>query len=146
MKYTIYLDYQGTIVEAGMRRTNFGWVEVVKKLQDAGHTVILNTSYVDDTDKTRFNEALEMVNEGAWHSLRDRSQRDDFELKPIDAHPFKVQPCRWDFEQAEKSGEIYIDDFAYGIPLKRSGFTQSMLVDWVKVDEEFEENGLYIQE
>lgn len=146
MKFKIYLDYQGTLIENGIDRCNFGCMEVIEKLQKAGHEIILNTSHVEDKDPSKLNAAMAMVNEKAWLFVKDRSRRDDFELEPIPVNKFKYQPEIWDWKRMKSSGIMTIDDYAIGIPLKLSGFTNYNLVDWSKLDTEFEENGMYIQE
>ena len=44
--YKIYLDFDGTCVEhryPEIGKYNFGAIEVIEKLQQAGHNIILNT-------------------------------------------------------------------------------------------------------
>ena len=51
----IYLDFDGTVVEHDypeIGKLNPGALEVIKKLQDAGHTIILNTMRVEFNDGT----------------------------------------------------------------------------------------------
>jgi hypothetical protein len=70
----IYLDFDGTVVEhqyPKMGRCNFGCFEVIKKLQNAGHVIILNTYRADCEDGT-LEEALKLINDDYWHLLKDR--------------------------------------------------------------------------
>lgn len=134
----IFLDYQGTLVEQYpyMKRCNFGCIEVIKKLQDAGHELIINTDYKE--------EAKKMLNEQYWMFLRDGRQRDNFELKPITkALKDKSRPDRWDWETMKETGEMYIDDLATDIPLKNCCMTQGQMVDWDILDKQFTEQGIY---
>lgn len=140
MKYTIYLDFQGTVIETGIERCNFGCFEVLKKLQDAGHTIILNTSYADE-DKAKLAKALKYVNEDSWMHFKLRNS--EMELSPITSTTTKYGPDRWDWEKHNREKVIYIDDYSYGIPLKKSGFTTFNRVDFEKLDIEFQEKGLY---
>jgi len=149
----IYLDFDGTVVEhyyPKMGRANFGAVEVVKKLQDAGHEVILNTYRADCKDGT-IEKALEYLNEGAWRVVKDRSKRNDFELKPIIAIKNKIHPAPWkmfDKDEIEIYGKeqgepyIFIDDSATNMCLKRAVMTDGWMVDWDKVVEELIKVGI----
>lgn len=134
----IYLDYIGTVVETN-GRCNFGCFEVIKKLQDAGHTIVLNTS----NEGQELEKALDMINNKHWMFIIDRRNRNDFEIQPISHTKEKFRPNRWDLDEAIKHGEMYIDDYAYGIPTKPSGFTSSNLVDWNVLDTLFKEKGVY---
>lgn len=143
----IYLDFDGTVVEhqyPKIGRANFGAVEVVKRLQDAGHDVELNTYRRDAADGT-LEQALEYLNEGAWRVVLDRSKRDEFQLKPIKATKNKIHPSPWklfDNDEIEiygkETGEpyIFIDDSATNMCLKPAAMTNGMMVDWDKVVEE----------
>jgi len=57
----IYLDFDGTVVEHDypcIGRLNPNALEVIKRLQDAGHNIILNTMRVEFKDGT-MKEALD---------------------------------------------------------------------------------------
>lgn len=61
----IYLDFDGTVVEHDYPRIgklNPNSLEVVKKLQDAGHTIILNTMRAEFDDGS-MQEALDFINQ-----------------------------------------------------------------------------------
>jgi hypothetical protein len=143
----IYLDFDGTVVEhvfPGMGRCNFGCFEVIKKLQDAGHEIILNT-YRADLGQGYVKDALSMVNDMCEYFIKDRSQRKEFELLPISALDKKIHPPRFDMEEALRSGELFIDDNSYGTPLKPAVMSNGMMVDWDALDVIFERHGLYKQ-
>lgn len=139
----IFLDFVGTVVEPSTKligRCNFGCFEVIKKLQDAGHLIILNTSYTGED----LEQALDLINNKHWMLIKDRSQRDSFEIKPIKAHSAKINPDRWDLDAAIESDILFIDDYAFGIPTKKCAMVENMrMVDWDVLDKEFEEKGLY---
>lgn len=142
---TIYLDFDGTVVEhvfPGMGRCNFGCFEVIKKLQDAGHEIILNT-YRADIGKPELDAAMRIVNEFNWLFVKERSLRDDFALKPIDAAEKKIYPPMFDMKQAIKDEVLFIDDQATGTPLKRACMSNGMMVDWDVLDLLFQQYRLY---
>jgi hypothetical protein len=143
----IYLDFDGTVVEhafPGKGRCNFGCFEIIKKLQDAGHDIVLNT-YRADIGKEFLNEALSMVNDMCEYFIKDRSKRSEFELIPIPAVSKKIYPPKFDLDEAFRSGELFIDDQSYGTPLKSAVMSNGVMVDWDKLDVIFEESGLYLQ-
>lgn len=128
----IYLDFEGTVIESGrMTRENFGCMPIIKKLQDAGHEIILNT-YRADTSQESLEKALDFIN---YHRK--------VELQPIKALPRKVTPPSWDLPSAIHYGVLYIDDISYGIPLKPCCMVSGKMVDWEKLDKQFQEHNLY---
>lgn len=131
----IYLDYKGTIVENDYNligRENFGWAEVVIKLQKAGHKVILNTSLAEEKPEA-LDKVLRFIN---------LHPRYDFP-NPIGALAAKYAPGEWEPDLWDSAEYICIDDYARGIPLKESGFGNGRLVNWEALDQEFERAGLY---
>jgi len=141
----IYLDFDGTVVEhqyPKMGRCNFGCFEVMKKLQDAGHEIILNTYRADIGDGT-LEEALSLINDRCNVYIKDRSQRDTFDLLPITATERKIYPAPWHLEQARQTQTLFIDDIAHGMPLKPAVMTKGRMVDWDEVDKQLEQNGFY---
>lgn len=141
----IYLDFDGTVVEhtyPTIGRCNFGCFEVIKKLQDAGHEIILNTMRVELNDGT-FEKSLKHLSNG-WMMIKDKSKRDSFEMKEItDYTKSKIHPHRWDLENSIKIGEMYIDDIATDIPLKDAVMTNGKMVDWDELDRQFIEYKIY---
>jgi len=140
----IYLDIVGTIVEQSdekIGRVNFGCFEIIKKLQDAGHSFILNTSY---TGKDLEN-VLQLVNEDSWMFFKDRrNQNFDLEIKPIlDVVKEKIYPDNWDWEEMIKNQTIFIDDMSNNIPLKKCCMHYGNMVDWYEIDKQFIEHKLY---
>ncbi len=131
----IYLDFDGTIVEheyPKMGRMNFGCLEVIKKLQNAGHEFILNTYRADCNDGT-LQQALDYLN----NNVR-------FEISPITQHTkTKISPHPWDIKTAKERDFMHIDDIALHIPLKPCAMISGSMVDWDAMDKIFEENGLY---
>ena len=133
---TIYLDFDGTVVahrypEIG--EYNEGCFEVLKKLQEAGHSIILNTSRSDFQNGT-IDEALFYL----------KKNEDQF-LHPIKEHtPSKLQPTEWSWDGILLFDTMFIDDISKGIPLKKDENSNTFeMVDWVQLDKEFEENGIY---
>jgi hypothetical protein len=162
----IYLDFDGTVVEhewPKIGRCNYGCFEVIKKLQDAGHEIILNTSRAESYDKT-LNEALEYINDKAWMFVEsydktlnealeyindkawmfvNRSLRDNFKLNPIIASRVKLNSPDWNWFMIEASQEMYIDDQAINTPLKPACMNKSMMVDWDELNRQFIEHKIY---
>jgi len=142
----IYLDFDGTVVEhqyPKMGRCNFGSIEVIKKLQDSGHEIILNT-YRSETNNGTLESALKLLNEQYWMILRDRNSRENFEMKPITKYcKGKIHPNIFDWETIKNTNEMYIDDQALNIPLKKAAMIDGMMVDWDELDKQFEANGIY---
>ena len=101
-KYKIYLDFDGTCVEFAypqIGRANFGCIEVIEKLQQAGHTIILNTYRVECEDGT-LEQAMEWF-ERAWMYLIDEERRitKNLNLKlPFECTSYKHNPEYWDWD------------------------------------------------
>ena len=132
----IYLDIQNTLFELN-DRCNFGWVEVIKKLQDSGkHKIILNTSFKG----IELDKYLQRINEDSWMFSRDK----DMEIQPIlDVVSEKIYPSKWDWKQMVENDIMFIDDSALCIDLRTDfeGFVS--IVNWDKLDKQFEENNMY---
>lgn len=130
----IYLDFDGTVVEhtyPNIGRVNFGCFEVIKKLQDKGHEVILNT-YRADLSEEKLNQALSIINDLAWRFTEDRNN--EFDLIPIKALTSKVHPPQFNIEQFIKDDVFFIDDQSNGTPLKPAVMTLGKMVDWKKLE------------
>lgn len=142
----IYLDFDGTVVEhayPNMGRANFGCVEIIKKLQDAGHEIILNT-YRADIGEAALTPALKLINEMPYALLKDRTIMDSFEMQPITkVLKSKLHPIDWDWNLHRETGTIFIDDITPNIPLKPAIMVKGNIVDWDAIDREFIENGMY---
>jgi hypothetical protein len=136
IKLKIMLDFDGTVVEhqyPHLGRCNYGCMEVIKKLQDAGHEVVLNTYRADCNDGT-LEVALKLINEKSWMLLKDKANMETFDLIPITASPTKRYPLPFDLEDAIKTGVLYIDDVQNGVPLKPCVMTSGEMVDWDTVE------------
>ena len=129
----IYLDFDGTVVShrfPNIGEYNVMCKKVIVSLLKEGHTVILNTKRIEFRDKTYINDSL------------------DFVYRLI--HPYKINfteskyiPQKWDWRRMFDDGKIYIDDIAEGIPLKKCEEGISDVVDFVELDKQFRENGIY---
>lgn len=142
----IYLDFDGTVVEHAypkLGRCNFGCFEVIKKLQDAGHKIILNTYRADIGDGS-LEMALEYINEHACYFVKDRALRQTFKLDIADYCPKKIHPPKFDWADIINANQLFIDDQAYGTPLKKAVMSNGMMVDWDELDKQFEANGMYL--
>ena len=130
----IYLDFDGTVVEHSYPRIgiyNAPAFEVIKKLQAAGHEIILNTYRANLSNGTLEN-AIDYLN---------RSQND---FAPILKHEqIKIDPTPWNWKLHKQTSIIYIDDICPGIPVIDGVRTYGVMVDWKALDREFEEHGVY---
>lgn len=132
----IYLDFDGTVVEhqyPNIGMYNIGCFEVIKKLQNAGHHIILNTYRANCNDGT-LELALNYLFEAA--SKNNFTVISDFEKK-------KIEPYPWNWDFFKKYNLIFIDDICANIPLKPPTNAEYPIVDWKKLDREFEEQGIY---
>lgn len=128
----IYLDFDGTMVEHDeypkIGRFNPKAFQVVKKLQEAGHTVILNTMRAEMNDGT-LEKALEYMKDG-WMIVGD----DDFQLEPIKSTRKKLHPHPWPAMELSEQEDLYIDDIATNIPLMPCAMIRSVMVDWETIE------------
>jgi hypothetical protein len=144
----VYLDFDGTVVEYDFPRVgrcNFGCIEVIDKIQKAGHTVVLNTARCEGEDPKYMQQAIDWF-QYAWMLVKDREDIGvdaDFELLPIEATKTKIQPCKWDLSNIYEQGYLMIDDNAYGMPLKPSCMVSRPMVDWDEVDRQLERINFY---
>jgi hypothetical protein len=133
---TIYLDFDGTVVEhqyPKIGRENFGCMEVIKKLQDAGHKIVLNT-YRAEVGNGTLAKAIDYINLHHAVELNDM----------IEVSSKKIHPPEWDIERQIIEEVLFIDDQARNIPLKPTIIVEnSKMVDWDKLDEQFKKHGLY---
>lgn len=131
----IYLDFDGTVVEhyfPEIGAENPHAIKVVARLQAAGHEVVLNT-YRADIDMQHVQEALDFI-----HSF-------DEIKKPIEKFlPKKLEPRSFDLDVAKESNQLYIDDIATGIPMRRNIVLEhGMMVDWLELERKLEEAGFF---
>ncbi len=142
----IYLDFDGTVVEhqyPKMGKSNFGCLEVIKKLQDAGHEIILN-SYRADCNNGTLEEAQKLLNEQCFKLLKDPALLNEFQIKPITKYARnKLIPGNWDWNFFKSGNVMFIDDKSSGIPLKKAVWSHGWMVDWEIVDAQFIEHGIY---
>jgi hypothetical protein len=130
----IYLDFDGTVVEhqyPKIGRENFGCMPVIKKLQEAGHTIILNT-FRANIDPVELQRALDYLN-----------HHHKYELAPIIAAVEKIYPPRWDWNTICDTGIMFIDDIAENMRLKSAVMSPGKMVHWDYLDKEFEQKGIY---
>lgn len=129
----IYLDFDGTVVEhqyPALGLPNEGCFEVLKKLQSAGHEIILNT-YRANISKDALLLAIMYLNQNKIiHPIKNIA-------------PKKIAPKPWNWDYFKKHDLIYIDDICEGIPLKPAKNAEYDIVDWKKLDKEFLGNGVY---
>jgi len=135
-KMKIYLDFDGTVVEhqyPNIGVYNEGCFEVIQKLQKARHRIILNTYRANLKDGT-LQAAITYLN--FWALENDLIVIEEFERIKLEPHP-------WDWNYFKTNDLIYIDDICEGIPLRPAKEAEYPMVDWKKLDKEFEEKGIY---
>lgn len=131
----IYLDFDGTVVEhyfPEIGAENPHAVQVIARLQATGHDLVLNT-YRADIDQKHVQEALDYI-----HSFEEIKQ-------PIEKFlPEKLEPRAFDIEIAKEINQLYIDDIAEGIPMRRNIVLEhGMMVDWIELEKILEEAGFF---
>lgn len=125
----IYLDFDGTVVEHAypkIGREVPHAIRVIKRLQDAGHEIILNT-YRVEMDEKEHQKALNYLN-----------KHYRIELEPITSTDEKFSP-NWDPGNTEV---IYIDDMAPNSPKIPAVYDGEWMVDWLAVEKALEENNV----
>lgn len=129
----IFLDFDGTIVEhqyPSIGKYNEGCLEVIRKLQDAKHEIILNTYRADCEDGT-LEEAIAYL-KASKHILPITNILSE-----------KIEPLSWNWKRHFQEDTLFIDDICEGIPTKKTPTAPYEVVDWKKLDVEFREKGLY---
>lgn len=132
---TIYLDFDGTVVEHAypeIGAPNPGSLEVIRKLQEVGHIIILNT-YRADIDQASLEAAISYL------------ERIEHALQPMHSiEPLKINPPSWNWEAFMENRIMFIDDICSGTPLTPNLLLpHGLMVDWKVLDEWFEENAVY---
>lgn len=122
---TIYLDFDGTVVEhhyPALGAPNPHALRVIAKLQANGYQVILNTYRADINDGS-LEEALAYLNTSG-------------EIKPITENlEAKVNPPRFDLDEALRLDELYIDDISEGTPMRPNKVLENgLMVEWVELE------------
>ncbi len=122
---TIYLDFDGTVVEHAypeIGAPNPHALRVIGKLQAAGHQFILNT-YRADLNDGSLEEAFTYFNAAA-------------EINAIAEHlPLKVHPPQFDLDEAISKNEPYIDDISEGTPRRPNKTLEfGLMVDWIELE------------
>jgi len=129
----IYLDFDGTVVEHAypkLGEPNPRAIEVITKLKNAGHEIILNT-YRANLNKKLLQDAIDYLNEKVFT---------DGGIKYLDS---KRHPHALDWAAIEELEVLYIDDISPNTPMIRQVHVAGGMVDWVELDYQFLENGLY---
>jgi hydroxymethylpyrimidine pyrophosphatase-like HAD family hydrolase len=129
----IYLDFDGTVVEHDYPRLgkpNPRAIEIITKLKNAGHEIILNT-YRANLDKKLLQDAVDYMNEKV------------FTDNGIEFLNSKLHPYGLDWGTIHATNELYIDDISANTPMKRQVHVPGDMVDWTELHYQFEENGLY---
>lgn len=149
-KLTVHLDFDGTVVEhrfPALGAENRGWGGVVKKLQDAGHEVVLNT-YRADVMQEQY-ALKQLVTEAKPDYMQQAeaflAHNGHCMASQITSNPKKVQPVAWPLmqEYARLHGLLFLDDQALGMLLRPCKFGGGTMVDWPAVDEQLERLGFY---
>ena len=127
----IYLDFDGTVVEHNypkIGKLNPNSLEVIKKLQDAGYNIILNTMRVEFDDNS-MQEALDFINSNEQFTGNKITQQTKQ----------KIYPHQWNLDKIEN--DIFIDDIAVNIPITKAS-VDGFMVDWFEIERQFVEKGI----
>ena len=132
----VYLDFDGTVVEhayPNIGKLNPGSFAIIKKLQSAGHELILNT-YRSDVDDGSIKEAINYLN-----------LNKEFKIEPIlKRTKRKLDPPEWDLNRFIKNNVMYIDDICKGTPMRNNiSLKNGKMVDWIELDKQLIEYKLY---
>jgi hypothetical protein len=131
----IQLDFDGTVVEFDYPKIgllNEGSIEVVNKLRNAGHEIVLNTYRADLNDGTLEEAHVFLKEMGIFPSHI-----------PIPTNEKKVKSPPWDLTQFIEQQVLFIDDDTKNIPLRPCAGCHLLMVDWLEVDKQFREIGIY---
>ena len=131
---TIYLDFDGTVVEHAypeIGALNPRSFALIRKLQNAGHRIILNTYRADLAD-------------GSLQAAQDFLNDINNELLPItECTELKIQPPAWNWEKTLEEGILYIDDVCDGTPMiPNIALPFGLMVDWKTLEEWFTDQGI----
>ncbi len=131
----IQLDFDGTVVEHAyphIGRANPGAMETIKRLQDSGHDIILNT-YRANINENAFRKAIRYLE--LHHKV---------DLQPLTAvNQNKINPDVYDWDVIKQTNIIWIDDIATNIPLIPSVMVKGNMVDWETLNKDFIKYGIY---
>jgi hydroxymethylpyrimidine pyrophosphatase-like HAD family hydrolase len=128
----IYLDFDGTVVEhdyPNIGKLSPNALEVIKKLQTAGHTIILNTMRVEFEDDS-MQEALDFINFNEEVTGINISRQTEQ----------KIYPQKWNLDKIED--DLYIDDIAPNIPLVKASEVGGWMVDWLEIEKQLIKKGI----
>ena len=131
----IQLDFDGTVVEFNWPKIgllNEGSIEVIEKLRKAGHEIVLNTYRADLNDGTL---------EEAHSFLKEIGIFPTDKLIPTNERKVKSPP--WDLEKFIEDQILFIDDDTENIPLRPCIDCHLLMVDWLELDKQFRERGVY---
>lgn len=127
MGYIIGIDFDGTVVTHEYPRVgrDIGAVPVLKRLVDSGNKLILFT--MRDSRNGTLQDAIN------W-----------FKENGIELYGVNTNPTQADWTDSPKAHcNFYIDDAALGIPKNFDWKTGRNYVDWKRVEELLEEEGLF---
>ena len=131
---TIYLDFDGTVVEhqyPALGAENPHAIRVIRALQDIGHAIILNT-YRADLNDGSLEEALAFLNDPV-HGLDPISK----------STAKKIHPGPFDLTESLRFDKLYLDDIAEGIPLIPNRMVANgFMVNWPAVEIELMKVGI----
>lgn len=128
----IFLDFDGTVVEHYyplIGSYNLGCKEVLVRLQNAGHELIINTYRVEIEDESFKQALLYLFKLNLPLSITKKTRK-------------KIYPSPWNIENAIELGKLFIDDIAEGIHLIDAPISKGKMVDWKKIELELEKYGI----
>lgn len=123
---TIYLDFDGTVVEhqyPALGAENPHAFRVIRALQVKGHHIILNTYRAD-------------INDGSLAGALEYLNSPTTGLLPITEHTArKIHPGPFVLRESLRFEKLYLDDIAEEIPLiPNRMIANGFMVDWLAVE------------
>lgn len=141
---TIAIDFDGTVVKH--RYPNIGesiGAEVVlKELVKAGHRLILYTMRDHDTHEVPERSGLVSTTGDCLQAAVDWFYKKGIRLWGVNCNPTQKA---WT-SSPKVHADLYIDDRAFGVPLKTDPETGGYYVDWVKIAQVFALKGILSME
>lgn len=129
----IYLDFDGTIVEhqyPSIGKYIFECSEIIKKLYESNHKIILNTYRANCNDGT-MEEAIDFLNKIQLMNYISSIQHK------------KIEPKSWNWNTHFEENIIFIDDICEGIPTLPTPTAEYEIVNWKELDKEFNQHKIF---
>jgi len=132
----IAIDFDGTCVthEYPEIGESIGAEQVLRKLVEAGHNLILFTMR---SDNNNYTDGKTIQNDGLTQAVNW------FKDNEISLYGVQRNPTQDNWTQSPKCyAHLYIDDAALGCPLISTKDVKRPFVDWIQVEKQLTEKGI----